>query len=148
MKLAAKMIAARECLLRRLQQEMDASRFDDATSCLVRLDRMQLVLVENPSQQLRGLPGYRRFPSRRIRRKPGQRFFPYGRAQWFWNEESEMKFAIESEPQKPWLVPYRLTLIADDRTGLQPNEVFGILELLPNFKLTTLEVAFDFQVRP
>jgi len=148
MKIAAKMIAARECLLRRLQQEMDASRFEHATSCVVRLDRVQLVLVQNPTPLLRDLPGFRRFPSRRIRRKPGQRFFPYGRAQWFWGMKSAMKFAIESEAQKPWLAPYRLTLIAEDRTGLLPSEVFSVLELLPDFKLTTIEIAFDFQVKP
>lgn len=148
MKLAAKMIAARECLLRRLGHEGEQARFEQATSCVVRLDRMQLVLAQNPTPLLRDLPGFRRFPSRRIRRKPCQRFFPYGRAQWFWGKKSAMKFAIESEPQKPWLVPYRLTLIADDRTGLLPSEVFSVFELLLDFKLTTLEIAFDFQVKP
>ena len=148
MTLAAKMIAAQECLTRRLQQEMDTSRFEHATACVVRLDRMQLVLVQNPSPRLRGLPGFRRFPSHWVKKKPNQNFFPYKRVQWFWSMSSSMKFLIESEAQKPWLVPYRLTLIADDRTGLLPGEVFSVLELLPDFKLTTLEVAFDFRVKP
>lgn len=148
MKLTAKMICARKCLLRRLQQEMDASGFEHTTSCLVRLDRMQFVLVENPGPLLRDLRGFRRFPSRWIKKKPNQKFLPYKRAQWFWSKTSLMKFAIESDRQKPWLVPYRITLIADDRTGLLPGEVFSILELLPDFKLTTLEIAFDFPRKP
>jgi hypothetical protein len=35
-------------------------------------------------------------------------------------------------------------LYADDRTGLMPSEVFGVLEVLPDFQLTLLELAFDF----
>lgn len=147
MTLTEKMIDARECLLRRLEQESVQSRFEHATSCVARLDRLQLVLVQNPSPLLRDLSGFRRFSSHWVKKKPNQKFFPYKRVQWFWSSTSSMKFLIESEAQKPWLVPYRLTLIADDRTGLLPGEVFSVLELLPDFKLTTLEIAFDFQVK-
>lgn len=141
MKLTRKILAARECLSRRLENEL-------ATTCVVKLDRMQIVLQQNPSPALRDLPAFRRFPSHWIRRKPGQKFLPYKRAQWFWSERSSMKFAIECEPLEPWLAPYRLTLIADDWTGLRPVEIFSILELIPDFKLTTLEIAFDFQEKP
>lgn len=148
MTLTGKMIAARACLLRRLEQESVQSRFEHSSACVVRLDLMRLVCLRNPSPMLRDVPGFRRFPSHWIKKKPRQRFFPYKRVQWFWSMTSSMKFLIESEAQKPWLVPYRLTLIAADRTGLLPSEVFSVLELLPDFKLTTLEIAFDFQVRP
>jgi hypothetical protein len=57
-----------------------------------------------------------------------------------------MKMLIESEPREAWLPPYRVTLYADDRTGLLPDEVFAVLEVLPGFKLTLLELAFDFPV--
>lgn len=41
--------------------------------------------------------------------------------------------------------PYRITLFADDETGLLPEEVFAVLEhLLSGFKLTLVEVALDF----
>ena len=55
-----------------------------------------------------------------------------------------MKLLLESERRESWLPPYRLTLYADDRTGLLPDEVFGVLEVLENFHMTTLELAFDF----
>ena len=55
-----------------------------------------------------------------------------------------MKFLVESDRREAWLPPYRLTLYADDRTGLLPNEVFGVLEVLPDFRLTIVELAFDF----
>jgi hypothetical protein len=55
-----------------------------------------------------------------------------------------MKFLVESDRREAWLPPYRLTLYADDRTGLLPNEVFGVLEVLPDFRMTAMELAFDF----
>lgn len=55
-----------------------------------------------------------------------------------------MKFLIESERREAWLPPFRLTLYADDTTGLLPDEVFGVLEVLPDFRMTMLELAFDF----
>jgi len=55
-----------------------------------------------------------------------------------------MKSLVESDRREAWLPSYRLTLYADDRTGLLPDQVFGILELLPDFRMTMLEVAFDF----
>jgi hypothetical protein len=55
-----------------------------------------------------------------------------------------MKVLIESEPSEAWLPRYRATLYADDRTGLLPSEVFSVLEVLPDFRMTLLELAFDF----
>jgi hypothetical protein len=63
---------------------------------------------------------------------------------WFESRTSGTKFLIESERREAWLLPYRLTLYADDRTGLPPDEVFSVLEVLPDFRMTLVEVAFDF----
>lgn len=57
-----------------------------------------------------------------------------------------MKLCIESQPRVGWIPPYRITLIADDKMGLLPEEVFAVLEMLANgFKLTLVEIAFDFK---
>jgi len=56
-----------------------------------------------------------------------------------------MQFCIESKPREPWIPPFRITLVADDQTGLLPEEVFGVLELLPSkFKMSLVELSFDF----
>jgi hypothetical protein len=55
-----------------------------------------------------------------------------------------MKFLIESDRREAWLRPYRVTLYADDRTGLLPSEVFSVLEVLSDFRMTMMELAFDF----
>jgi hypothetical protein len=55
-----------------------------------------------------------------------------------------MKLLVESARREAWLPPYRLTLYADDRTGLSRDEVFSVLEVLPDFRMTMMELAFDF----
>jgi hypothetical protein len=56
-----------------------------------------------------------------------------------------MKFSIESKPQERWMAPFRVTLYADDKSGLLPEEVFSVLELLSaTQRLTLVELAFDF----
>ena len=142
----AKMEATLARLKRRLGEEKGRFRSDDeaAVLCVVKLDRYQMVCSQDPTAALRGIPGYQPQPNRFPRQKGDGRFQPYGCSQWFWNMKSQMKFYIESDKREGWLSPYRVTLVADDQTGLTPEEVFGILEVLPEFKLTMLEVAFDF----
>jgi hypothetical protein len=55
-----------------------------------------------------------------------------------------MKLLLESEPREPWIWPYRETWYADDTTGLLPEDVFSVLEVLPDFNMTMMELAFDF----
>jgi hypothetical protein len=133
---APKMLAARSALLR-------LSKNPRGAKCMGKIDRMQGVSDQDPTPALIGRADLHSFPARTIRRKAGT-FRPYVRAQWFHSRRSTWKLAIESEPVERWLAPFRLTLFADDATGLLPNEVFGVLELVPDFQLTMLELAFDF----
>ena len=55
-----------------------------------------------------------------------------------------MKFCLESHPREAWLPSHRISLFADDQSGLLPAEVFAVLESLPHFKMTMIELAFDF----
>jgi hypothetical protein len=76
----------------------------------------------------------------------GKRPQPYTRAHWFGRRSSDMKFSIESKPRERWMAPFRVTLYADDKSGLLPEEVSAVLELLlAGFKLTLVEIAFDFE---
>ena len=113
-------------------------------ACVVRLDRLQFYCDQNPTASLRGIPGFKSKPGHRIKPPAERRFQPYGYVRWFESRTSAMKFLVESDRREAWLPPYRLTLYADDRTGLLPNEVFSVLEVLPDFRLTIVELAFDF----
>jgi hypothetical protein len=112
--------------------------------CVVKLDRLQGYIRTKPTNALRGIPGFKSGQAHRIRPPAGGRFQAYGRAHWFESRTSKMKFLLESEQREAWLPPFRLTLYADDNTGLLPDEVFSVLEVLPDFQMTVLELAFDF----
>ena len=117
-----------------------------ARSCVVKLDRLQGYSNRNPTRQVQAIPGLKSVTAHRVARPADGRFQAYGRVRWFQSTTSRLKMLIESEPREAWLPPYRVTLYADDRTGLLPDEVFAVLEVLPGFKLTLLELAFDFPV--
>jgi hypothetical protein len=115
-----------------------------APGCVAKLDRLQGYCRLDPTPALRGTPGFKSGQAHRIRPPADGRFQAFSRVQWFERGTSGMKFLIESERREAWLPPYRLTFYADDRTGLLPDEVFVVLEVLPDFRLTMMELAFDF----
>jgi hypothetical protein len=117
---------------------------DHDGQCSAKLDRFQFYCDEDPSHQLMGVPRFKSQPSHFIRPYEEGRFQPYGRVQWFEDKRSSMKFVVESKRREPWLPAYRVTLFADDRTGLLPEELFAVLEVIPIFKVSTIEMAFDF----
>jgi hypothetical protein len=140
--------AAARAALKRLATEPQKVRSVGAAptpACAAKLDRTQGYCRQNPTPALNGIPGFRRGRGHRITRPKDGRFQAYGYVQWFESRSSAMKFLIESARREAWLPPYRLTLYADDRTGLLPDEVFGILEVLPDFRLTMMELAVDFR---
>jgi hypothetical protein len=108
------------------------------------LDRMRGVCNENPAAALLGLPGFTRVQSRRIVRPADGSFQAYGRADWYQTGRGETKVAVESDRSQHWLWPYRITFVADDATGLLPRDVLGVMEILPDFQMTMVELAFDF----
>jgi hypothetical protein len=103
-------------------------------------------MTENPIPALLTLPGFRRLQNTRIRPRNPDEFQGYGRAHWFKRNGSTMKFCVEMEPREPWLALFSVTLFADDKTGLLPDEVFAIRELMHGAKLTLAEVAIDFSL--
>jgi hypothetical protein len=112
--------------------------------CLPRLDRLQGVCDQDPTQPLIGVAGLWSGQKRQIRAQTKGSFQPYGCAQWFHGARNGLKVAIESDRRERFLSPYRLTLFADDLTGLLPAEVFNVLEQVPDFQLTMIELALDF----
>jgi hypothetical protein len=136
---ARKMQAARERLERRFHGGLFPGK-----QCVAILDLLRFVATTNPIPALRGLPDFHLTGTTWIRPRDANDNRGYGRAHWFRRFKSEMKLAVESEPRERWLAPFAVTLFADDRTGLLPDEVFGILEVLLAARLTLVELAFDF----
>jgi hypothetical protein len=130
------LLAARAALLRRMKNPLGAE-------CVVRLDRLRGVSDQDPTSALMNIPGFRAMPIIRLRHTKGT-FQPYGQAQWFHSTRNEAKFTIESDRRERFLDPFKITFFADDIDGLLPEQVFSVLELMPSFRMTMVELAFDF----
>jgi hypothetical protein len=141
-----KMRAAIEALKERTSKPEMGRGSDQVsvTGCVAKADRIQGYIRSYPTAALRGILGFKAGRGHRINRPTDRRFQAYGYVQWFESRTSRMKFLIESMRRELWLPPYRLTLYADDHTGLLPEEVFSVFEVLPDFRMTLLELAFDF----
>jgi hypothetical protein len=122
------------------------SGFDVGKGCVAKLDRLRFMCSQEPTLALKLVPGFKGLKGHFIRPAADGKFQPYSRVHWFKSQTSAMKFLIESERREPWIKPFRVTLYGDDRLGLLPREVFSILEVLPDFQLTMIEIAFDFRV--
>ena len=118
----------------------------ESEECVVRLDRLQLYTEIDPAPILKLHPDFKSEKAHTLKPPKAGEFRAYDRVHWFYSRTSKMKFVIESKLRKPFMPqPYRITLYADDRTGLLMEEVFSILEVLPSFHLTLVELAFDFR---
>jgi hypothetical protein len=121
-----KMQAGRDVLRRRANNPHRAE-------CLVGVDRLQGVCMQNPTPAVMEVERLRSVRKSQIRRPTKGSFQPYGCAHWFHSTRNGMKVAIESDRQELFVSPYRLTLFADDWTGLLLAEAFSVLERVPDF---------------
>jgi hypothetical protein len=144
MSLIPKQLAAREAYGRLTGKSVKQKGSGSAPVAAAKLDRMQGYSRKNPSAALQGIPWLKSGRSHRIKRPSDGRFQAFRRVYWFESRTSGLKLLLESERHEAWLMPYRLTWYADDSTGLLPDEVFSVLEVLPDFKMTMMELAFDF----
>jgi hypothetical protein len=131
------MRAAREALARRFHGGVRAQ-------CLAILDMLVFSCESDPANALRGLRSFRVRRSNFPRHTAAESFRAYSRVQWFEHRSSRMKILVESDRSGGWLAPFRVTLYADDITGLVADEVLAILEVLPRTRLALVEVALDF----
>lgn len=111
--------------------------------CLVILDVLMLVCDDDPRAAFGKLLGFR---AERQRTVPNPENQGYAQAQWFRRLDSKMRFCLYSRPVHGYLAQYKVVLYADDRTGLLPSEVFGVLEVMPITRMLMLELAFDFSI--
>jgi hypothetical protein len=68
----------------------------------------------------------------------------YGRVWKLKSKNSDARADWEYQRQQGFLAPSRITLIADDQTGLTPEEVQKFLEHCRDHRLVLIELALDF----
>jgi hypothetical protein len=142
-----KMQQATSSLDRRLGQSWEQAQLSGARRrplCKVRLDRLVVTASEADGSLILGIPGVRRGRNHFLRRKHPTDFLPYGRRTPYLTNGSISQVVVLSEPSMQHIAPCKVTLIARDELGLQPQDVLSVLELLPDMRFVLVELAFDF----
>jgi hypothetical protein len=106
-------------------------------ACKPKADRVVLTATRIPLPALEDA-GYRALAPRSLWKRQ------YGFITRLKGPKSIREIRIEHERNAHWLAPFRITLIPRDESGLLPGDFRMLLELLPDFKLVLVEIAFDF----
>jgi hypothetical protein len=133
--------AAAKDLQRRHLAERDVLRRAgsyEPVRCDAKLDRIIITAREVPLQELGKIPDYRAKPPKRLWKKQ------YREVTRIYGTGSIREIIIESGPNAGWLPKFRITVIPRDETGLLLEDLCLILELIPDFKIVLIEIAFDF----
>jgi hypothetical protein len=112
--------------------------------CEVRLDRLEFTAPGVSENALLGIPGFRRTGKPLMRRKHPDEFLSHRRLAKFVTDGSIREMWVQSEPQYRHIAGCKVTMLARDKSGLQPKDVMAVLELIPQTKIVRMEVAFDF----
>ena len=109
--------------------------------CVVRLDR--LIFNGWQRQGVQDVPhGYRRISD--VRPYGQGVVVNYGRVRTLLSTTNSAKITIAYKPLVRWVAPHRVTMFADDSTGLTAAEVRGILSRYDRHVLSVVELAVDF----
>lgn len=127
----------------RAVSESDGKILENTASfCEVRLDRLVLNGTPNNCGHTFGLIGFKRLRDHRVRRQG--KIPTYSRVCVFRSVVGDAQVVLQYEPVARWLQPWRLTITGDDRTGITTTQIEAVLALCLNYKLSLVELAFDF----
>jgi hypothetical protein len=108
-------------------------------TCNCKSDRMVLTTQNPPWRVLEDLD-YRSRPPQRLWNRN------YRLVSRLKGKKSIREINVEHEPNAAWLSPYRITIIPGDDTGVEVQDFRSIQEILPDFKIVVMEIAFDFPI--
>jgi hypothetical protein len=108
----------------------------------VRLDRVQLLSWAPRGRKPPKLKGYKVVRDSFVRCQTTTQ--TYARCRHYQSMTNDMKIYWQHCPQKPWLKPWKLTIVADDRSGLSYEEVEKILKHCRHYRFLIVEIAVDF----
>ncbi len=112
-------------------------------SCCARLDRIQLISWEMPDRKPpEALCGFRVAADHFVR--PQTNITTYRRCRRYESSASNAAIFWQYQRRRSWLAPWKVTLVADDRTGLTPREVACVLTHCRFPRFLTIEMALDF----
>jgi hypothetical protein len=69
----------------------------------------------------------------------------YARCRQFKNLTTDTRIYWQYDRQKGWLKPWKITIVADDKTGLSRGEIERVLKHCRSYQFLTVEIAIDFR---
>ena len=109
--------------------------------CRVVLDRLQ-AFAWAWTQDIPDIAGFEVHQDFLVRRQTTIK--TYHRVRIYRNRKTTTRIYVQYRPACPWLAPFKLSVVADDRSGLQRPELEGVFNEFRAMRILTLEVAFDF----
>jgi hypothetical protein len=70
----------------------------------------------------------------------------YERVRIYKNHKTKTELYMQRQPACPWLAPFKLTVVANGRTGLERAELENVFKEFRATQFLTVEVAFDFSM--
>lgn len=140
-KFTAKMRAATIALAgmyERLRERLREGGRYEPLSCVCKIDRVILTTNTLPWRAIRGIPGYAPHEVKSLWRKD------YRFAQRISGTGSISEVVVEFKRTAAWFPHFRITIIPRDETGLRYYDLRSLLEVLSNFELRVVEIAWDF----
>jgi len=108
----------------------------------VQVDRVQLVSWAPSGRKPPDLEGFKVIRDSFVRSQTNIK--TYARCRQYRSMTNDTKIYWQYERQKGWLKPWKITMVADDNTGLSYDEIDIVLSHCRFYRFLIVEVAIDF----
>jgi hypothetical protein len=112
----------------------------------VLLDRLQVASEAPRLETPPRLKGFRVVSDHWVR--PQTDIPTYARSREYRSTRNSAQIFWQYKRRCSWLKPWKITLIADDRFGLTPAEVWKVVRYCRSYRILLVELALDFSVPP
>ena len=109
---------------------------------VVRIDRVQILSWAPRGRRPPRLKGYKVFCDSFVRRQTTTA--TYARVCQFHSTTDGTKIYWQYQRLKGWLKPWKITVVADDTTGLSYEQLHAVLQYCRFYRFLTAEIAVDF----
>ncbi len=110
---------------------------------VVRIDRVQFVSWARPGWRPPTLQGFKVTRDSFVRSETSLK--TYARCRQYQSTTNDTKIYWQYERQHSWLKPWKVTVVADDKTGLSYEEIDAVIRHCRFYRFLTIEVAIDFR---
>jgi hypothetical protein len=112
--------------------------------CMVKLDRTIFTGEGRQGGRIARIDGYNVIAD--FRPKPQGKIASYDRVRKFRSRSDDSQVVVQYRRLHPWCRPLRVTVIADDSTGIERPQFDAVLQPCLGHRSSTVELAFDFPV--